>query len=118
MTTDSTRERILQAAGEQFANDGFAQSTIRAICRKAGVNLAAANYYFGDKERLYIEAVKHARRQREKQAPLPNWTSSTPAEEKLAQFCFDPFAKDALRAGRSVADAFDHTRDHGADQSL
>jgi len=86
MTTDSTRERILQAAGEQFANDGFAQSTIRAICRKAGVNLAAANYYFGDKERLYIEAVKHARRQREKQAPLPNWTSSTSAEEKLAQF--------------------------------
>ncbi len=86
MTADSTRERILQAAGEQFANDGFAQSTIRAICRKAGVNLAAANYYFGDKERLYIEAVKHARRLRAKQAPLPNWTTSTPAEEKLREF--------------------------------
>ncbi|MEC7695791.1 MAG: CerR family C-terminal domain-containing protein [Planctomycetota bacterium] len=86
MATDSTRERILQAAGEQFANDGFAQATIRAICCKAGVNLAAANYYFGDKERLYIEAVKHARRLREKQAPLPNWTSSTPADKKLRQF--------------------------------
>ena len=86
MVTDSTRERILQAAGEQFANDGFAQATIRAICRKAGVNLAAANYYFGDKEHLYIEAVKHARRLREKQAPLPHWTNSTPADEKLAQF--------------------------------
>ena len=86
MATDSTREKILQAAGEQFANDGFAQATIRAICCKAGVNLAAANYYFGDKGRLYIEAVKHARRLREKQAPLPNWTDSTPADQKLAQF--------------------------------
>ena len=61
MSADSTRERILQAAGEEFANGGYAQATIRAICCKAGVNVAAVNYYFGDKERLYIEAVKHAR---------------------------------------------------------
>ena len=86
MSTDTTRERILQAAGEQFASQGFAQATIRGICQQAGVNLAAVNYYFGDKERLYIEAVKHARRLREKQAPLPEWTASTPPQEKLGQF--------------------------------
>ena len=86
MSTDTTRERILQAAGEQFASQGFAQATIRGICQQAGVNLAAVNYYFGDKERLYIEAVKHARRLREKQAPLPEWTESTPPQEKLGQF--------------------------------
>ena len=86
MNDDTTQERILQAAGEQFASQGYDQATIRGICQQAGVNLAAVNYYFGDKERLYIEAVKHARRLREKQAPLPAWTESTPPQEKLAQF--------------------------------
>ena len=86
MPDDTTQERILQAAGEQFATQGYDQATIRGICQQAGVNLAAVNYYFGDKERLYIEAVKHARRLREKQAPLPEWTEDTPPQVRLSQF--------------------------------
>jgi AcrR family transcriptional regulator len=51
-----TRQRLLVAAGEVFAEQGFQNTTVRDICQRAGVNIAAINYYFGSKEELY-EAV-------------------------------------------------------------
>ena len=35
---------------------------IRTICERAGANIAAVNYHFGDKEQLYVEAVLDAHR--------------------------------------------------------
>lgn len=84
--TDTTRERIAIAAGEIFAERGFDGTTIRDICQRAGANIAAVNYYFGDKQRLYIEAVIQAHRWRMEQFPLPTWSEDTPAETKLADF--------------------------------
>ena len=52
MSNDTTRERILQAAGEAFAAAGYRTTTVRDICQKADVNLASVNYHFGDKQRL------------------------------------------------------------------
>ena len=80
------RERILSAAGREFAARGYEAATVRDICLAAGVNLAAVNYYFGDKERLYIESVKHAHEQRAGQVPLPEWTPGTPPARKLEDF--------------------------------
>lgn len=57
-----TRERIIDTAGALFAAQGFRGTTIRDICGQAGVNVAAVNYYFRDKESLYSEVLQHAHR--------------------------------------------------------
>lgn len=51
-----TKDRILEAAEEFFAERGFAGTSMRALTQAAGVNLAAAHYHFGSKEGLF-EAV-------------------------------------------------------------
>jgi AcrR family transcriptional regulator len=56
-----TRIRILEAAAAIFAKHGFAATTIRQICSKAQVNLAAVNYHFGSKEGLYRETIRYVR---------------------------------------------------------
>ncbi|HVX12491.1 MAG TPA: CerR family C-terminal domain-containing protein [Pirellulales bacterium] len=83
---DETKERLLEAAGMVFSERGFRAATVREICQRAGANLAAVNYYFGDKERLYVESVKRAHARREEAAPLPYWPSDTPPEVKLHGF--------------------------------
>ena len=55
---DETRRKLLDAAGEVFADVGFQAATVREICSRAGVNLAAVNYHFGDKLGLYTELLK------------------------------------------------------------
>jgi TetR/AcrR family transcriptional regulator, regulator of cefoperazone and chloramphenicol sensitivity len=90
---DTTRVRILEAAGQIFADRGFEATTVRDICQAAGANVAAVNYYFGDKERLYIEAVVRAHRWRLDQAQLPEWDASTTPREKLADFILTFFRR-------------------------
>ena len=59
---DPTKVRLIEAAGEEFAGKGFDSARIRTICERAGANVAAVNYHFGDKEQLYVETVLDAHR--------------------------------------------------------
>jgi AcrR family transcriptional regulator len=83
---EDPRERLLLAAGREFAEKGYDAATVRDICLAAGANIAAVNYYFGDKRRLYIESVKHAHEQRVRQVPEPAWKPGTPPAKKLRDF--------------------------------
>ena len=56
MAQAGTVDRILDTAEVLFAQNVFAETSLRAITSKAGVNLAAVNYHFGSKEAL-IQAV-------------------------------------------------------------
>ena len=57
-----TRARLLEAAVEVFAEEGFRGATIQRICKLAGANIAAAHYHFGDKEGLYAAVFEYAER--------------------------------------------------------
>ena len=52
MAGTDTKERILDAAERLFAVHGFAGTSLRAVTKEAGVNLAAVHYHFGNKEDL------------------------------------------------------------------
>ncbi len=52
-----TAERILAAALEVFAMQGFDGTTTRAVATSAGANLGLIKYYFGSKEELWRAVV-------------------------------------------------------------
>jgi TetR/AcrR family transcriptional regulator, regulator of cefoperazone and chloramphenicol sensitivity len=54
-----TRRKLIDAAGEVFAERGLHAATIKDITNRAGVNSAAINYHFRDKFELYAAVVRH-----------------------------------------------------------
>ncbi|MGH8792595.1 MAG: TetR family transcriptional regulator [Stackebrandtia sp.] len=52
---EQTRERILEAAVEEFGAKGFAGARTAAIAARAGVNQQLISYYFGGKQGLLDE---------------------------------------------------------------
>ena len=54
----STKDRILYAAEELFAQQGFASTSLRQVTSRADVNIAAVNYHFGSKDNLVNEVFR------------------------------------------------------------
>jgi AcrR family transcriptional regulator len=52
-----TRERVLDAAEQLFAEKGLHGVSTREITRQAGANISAINYYFGGKEGLVLAVL-------------------------------------------------------------
>ncbi|MFW6163863.1 MAG: TetR family transcriptional regulator, partial [Planctomycetota bacterium] len=67
---------LVLAAGQLFAERGFEGTTVRAIARRAGANVAAVHYHFGSKQALYVAAVGHAARA-ERGSPVRAFLDST-----------------------------------------
>jgi AcrR family transcriptional regulator len=57
----STREHLLEIAGQVFAEKGFDGATGKEICKRAGANAAAVVYHFGGMDALYAEVLQEAR---------------------------------------------------------
>ena len=53
----NTKLKILKVAAREFAESGYRKTTVRTICQKAGVNVAAVNYHFSGKAELYKQTV-------------------------------------------------------------
>ena len=52
-----TRQSILEAARQVFAEKGYDQASIRAIAAQAEVDPALVHHYFGTKEKLFLECM-------------------------------------------------------------
>lgn len=71
-TPTATKQRLLDAATDVFAEHGFENAGVREICRRAKANAAAVNYHFGGKERLYAEVLvsSHGRAMGKRRMPV------------------------------------------------
>jgi TetR/AcrR family transcriptional regulator, regulator of cefoperazone and chloramphenicol sensitivity len=79
-----TEKRLLEAAGEIFAEHGYRAATVRQICEKARTNIAAVNYHFGDKEGLYMAVLRSVQRaSAEKYPPHFGGSPAAAPEQKL-----------------------------------
>ncbi len=52
------RERILDAATQEFAARGFRATTLRSIAASAGVDVALIAHYYGNKEGLFAATLR------------------------------------------------------------
>ncbi|MEV7863243.1 TetR family transcriptional regulator [Streptomyces hirsutus] len=55
-----TRDRILDAAREEFSERGYDKTSVRGIAKSAGVDSALVHHYFGTKEQVFEAAVEVA----------------------------------------------------------
>lgn len=78
----STKDRILHAAEELFALQGFATTSLRQVTSRADVNIAAVNYHFGSKENLVNELFRRRMEEMSKQrlAALHQATETAPSQ--------------------------------------
>ena len=83
IASERTRERLIDAAGEMFAELGFHHTTVRQICKRAGANIAAVNYHFRDKTGLYTEVVRQSMRAARLDAVRAAFDQNLPPDEIL-----------------------------------
>lgn len=121
-----TREAILCAAEEEFAEKGFALASVRSICERANANVALANRYFGSKEDLYRTVAtrlfgdlgapltalpEKARDEASRRAALREWIDDmlfmTIPTERAQKLCAGLFAREVAQPTAFFAEFMD-----------
>lgn len=77
-------EKLVKAATVVFAEKGYQNTTVADICKRAGSNIAAVNYYFGSKDELYATVWKRAFQEAMNVYPPDGGIAAgAPAEQRL-----------------------------------
>lgn len=80
----ASRARLLEQGIKLFAQQGFERTTVLQISRVAQTNVAAVNYYFGSKEKLYVECWRESHQKLLVEHPLDGGIpADAPAEVRL-----------------------------------
>jgi len=118
-----TMAKFLSAAEELFGKHGYEGTTIRAISRKARVNLGTLQHYWGSKRELFRDLLErrfrplqeeHLRRLREIEARVTDGARPEVLDvlRTLVEPTFFVSAEGAPRHARNAADAEDRRRFH------
>jgi AcrR family transcriptional regulator len=90
----ATRDRILLAAVQEFADKGYAGGRLDTICGAAGANIRMIYHYFTDKAGLYVAVLEYALGELREEELKLDFDHMTPMEAllQLFDFTYDHFA--------------------------
>ena len=91
---DESRLRLLDAGERLFAEHGFDGTSVRQITSEAGCNVAAVNYHFGGKAKLYLDVFRRALRQMTRvRIDRVQEVMAQPSGQVTLELLLDSFAK-------------------------
>jgi AcrR family transcriptional regulator len=124
---EARRNEMLRAAAELICERGFGDTRIADVAKRAGVSSALVIYYFGTRDRLLVDALRHSEESfyeaaetmlaevsslRERLSLLIKWTCVPSADNEIPGawgLWFDLWAQafrhDEVKAGRVELDA-------------
>lgn len=108
---ERTRQAILAAAVEEFADRGLAGARVDAIAGQSGANKRMLYYYFDSKEQLYLAVLERAYGAMRQAERGLNLTGAAPLDaiRALVEFKFDYYPEHPrlirLLAGENMLDA-------------
>ncbi|MFE9454472.1 ScbR family autoregulator-binding transcription factor [Streptomyces sp. NPDC006739] len=97
-----TRQSLIRAAAEVFADDGYAMASLPSISKRAGVSAGALHFHFASKDALAREVESAATNSAEKMAEHCRSTADTLLQTLVHTTCSLMFAvltEPVVRAG-------------------
>lgn len=83
----TVKDKLISSAIRVFSKSGYRDGKVAEIVRGAKANIAAVNYYFGSKEKLFTQVLRKAFTVAELSHPISGkLPKSAPVEQKLAAF--------------------------------
>ena len=83
----TVKDKLISSAIRVFSKSGYRDGKVAEIVRGAKANIAAVNYYFGSKEKLFTQVLRKAFAVAELTHPISgDLPLNTPVEQRLAAF--------------------------------
>lgn len=83
----TVKDKLINSAIKVFSKNGYRDAKVAEIVRGAKANIAAVNYYFGSKEKLFVQVLRKAFAISQESYPIDGGLSKDePAEKRLEVF--------------------------------